>query len=320
MVTAFNGAIFRRMKRWARRVDLGPDAECGAVTFIQRFTKTLTIAPHLHVVALDGLFVDLPDDAPPTFIQAPPPDEDDLRDIARRVFLHMQRVLERGGYLDGHADAPTPLDQWFLRALEEPTGLTPTRIPKRRGAGVEYRGFSIHAGVTVPRGDLKGRSQLCRYVARPPFAEDQLRWAPGGRVELTLRSPARNGQHIVTLEPMQLMRRLAWLVPPPSRHQVRYAGILAPAAKRRRHVTPTPPPQVQLAFPIENARPTRQTHRPSWAQLLARVYDVDAERCPTCGGHLRPVGAVTHPFEARRVLPTLAQARAPPQPTLPFAS
>jgi len=49
--------------------------------------------------------------------------------------------------------------------------------------------------------------------------------------------------------------------------------------------------------------------------LLAKVFDVDAERCPACGGRLRPVGAVTRREEARAALAeglSVLGARDPP--------
>jgi hypothetical protein len=56
-------------------------------------------------------------------------------------------------------------------------------------------------------------------------------------------------------------------------------------------------------------------YRVAWARLLAKVFDVDAERCPVCGGRLRPVGAVTRREEARAALAaglSVLGARGPP--------
>ena len=82
------------------------------------------------------------------------------------------------------------------------------------------------------------RVSLVRYLARPPFAEAQLEWLDDERLQLTFRSPTRAGQSSVVLGRVQLLRRLLWLIAPPRQHQVRYAGVLAPAAKLRPRVTP----------------------------------------------------------------------------------
>lgn len=194
--------------------------------------------------------------------------------------------------------------------------LSPSRIVDVKSTAIECAGFSVHAQVRVAQGDRRGRERLCLYAARPPFAEDQLRMTDDDRVRLTLRRPAKNGQGAIVLSPVQFLRRLAWLVPPPAQHQVRYAGVLASASKVRRAIVPRPAPVLQLAFPIENMRPRVQKRRMSWAKLLARVYSIDGERCSSCGGPLRPIGAVT---ESSHVVQTFGRmrrqrcARDPPQ-------
>ena len=152
----------------------------------------------------------------------------------------------------------------------------------------------------VAAGDEQGRLQLCLYVARPPFAEAQLEVLDEDRVRLTFRSPMRNGQRELVLHPLALMRKLAWLVPPPTQHQLRYAGVLAPAAKLRPFVVPAGRVGVQRVwFGARKVVPAEPVpYRTSWAKLLARVYDVDAHACPCCPGTMRPVGAVLPPHAA----------------------
>jgi hypothetical protein len=276
----------------------------------------------LHVIVLDGVFTHEADDEVPVFHPCPEPTDRDLLEVAKRVFERMGKFLEKEGYLTGDEhDEPTSLDRWFLRGLGEPSMLTTTGRVDVRQSGVEYGGFSIHAGVTAERGDLVGRERLCRYAARPPLAEDQLRRLEDGRIELTLRRPANNGQRAIVLEPLRLLRRLCWLVPPPRQHQVRYHGILAPAAKLRRDVVPKPPPDLQLVFPIQNIFPRKTEYRVPWATLLKKVYDVDGQCCPSCGATMRPIGAVVHPDEAQRTLRAMGpSARDSPQLALPLSA
>jgi hypothetical protein len=59
--------------------------------------------------------------------------------------------------------------------------------------------------------------------------------------------------------------------------------------------------------------PTRRT---PWADLLQRVFEVDALRCPRCGGRMRVLAAITEPDVARRILACLnLPTRAPPLAT-----
>ena len=91
-----------------------------------------------------------------------------------------------------------------------------------------------------------------------------------------------------------VIRRLAWQVPPPNLHLVRYAGILAPAARLRHRVVPAGRVAIQAAwFGARKFEPLVPVpSRTAWAKLLAKVYDVDAQQCPGCQAPMRPIGAV----------------------------
>ena len=45
-------------------------ARWGSVTFVQRFGSSLNLNPHIHVLMLDGVYVDGED--APVFVPAPP--------------------------------------------------------------------------------------------------------------------------------------------------------------------------------------------------------------------------------------------------------
>ena len=56
--------------------------------------------------------------------------------------------------------------------------------------------------------------------------------------------------------------------------------------------------------------------RMSWARLLKRVFDIDIENCPNCGGALKIIAAIEDPPVIVRILthmglPTRAPPRAP---------
>ncbi len=53
--------------------------------------------------------------------------------------------------------------------------------------------------------------------------------------------------------------------------------------------------------------------RTAWADLLQRVFEIDALHCPACGGRMRILSAITEPEVARRILECLDMpSRAPP--------
>jgi hypothetical protein len=52
----------------------------------------------------------------------------------------------------------------------------------------------------------------------------------------------------------------------------------------------------------------------SWARLLKRVFAIDIETCPHCGGTLTIITAILDPTVIARILTHLGlPARAPPQ-------
>jgi hypothetical protein len=61
--------------------------------------------------------------------------------------------------------------------------------------------------------------------------------------------------------------------------------------------------------------------RMGWARLLRRVFDIDLEHCPQCGGELRVIAAIEEPAVIVRILTHLGlPARAPPRsPARPLA-
>ena len=52
----------------------------------------------------------------------------------------------------------------------------------------------------------------------------------------------------------------------------------------------------------------------SWARLLKRVFNIDLEHCPNCGGALKIIAAIVDPPVIAKILTHLnLPARAPPR-------
>jgi hypothetical protein len=49
----------------------------------------------------------------------------------------------------------------------------------------------------------------------------------------------------------------------------------------------------------------------SWAQLLKRVFDIDVEHCPNCGGALKIIAAIEDPPVIVKILSHLRLRPAP---------
>jgi hypothetical protein len=101
-------------------------------------------------------------------------------------------------------------------------------------------GFSLHAATTAKAGDAAGREALCKYILRPPVAEQRVQLIADDLVRLELKRPFSDATVALDLDPLALLARLATTVPPPRFHTIRYAGVLAAASKWRARVVPPP--------------------------------------------------------------------------------
>jgi hypothetical protein len=70
-------------------------------------------------------------------------------------------------------------------------------------------GFDLHANVWVSANDWAGLERLCRYVLRPPFAQERLRLRSDGRVALELKTAWYDGTRELVFEPLEFLERLA---------------------------------------------------------------------------------------------------------------
>ena len=226
-----------------------------------------------------------------------------------------------------------------------------------RGTG----GFSVDASVRIEGEDRAGLERLVRYCARGPFALERLH-APAGLEALTspearlvyrLTEPDMHGRQVLRLTPLELLDRLARLVPPPCIHRHRYHGVLAPNARLRPNVVSigrpetdaspadvepppspdpashsvAPPGQAQKPAPTGTlaATPRSRSSRMLWAHLLARIYEVLPLLCPVCSGEMKIISFISLPSTVERILlhldlshrpPCLSPARGPPQAEL----
>jgi len=140
-------------------------------------------------------------------------------------------------------------------------------------------------------------------------------------------SDVSDGTTHVIYEPMELMERLAALVPPPRFNITRYFGVLAPAStfrplivpKDKTSIAPTHSgclPRVESPKTDSaktNAKRGKQPRNYSWAQLMMRVFEFDVLSCPRCGGRMKILCAINLPTAIQKILACLGlPTRAPP--------
>ena len=189
------------------------------------------------------------------------------------------------------------------------------------------------------------RSGGARWAPRPTRARLSLYPPPAGAERspschgrragavATPASVGRRNDHLV-FDPVELLGRLAVLVPRPRINLVLYHGVLGPRAAWRadvvRRETSAGDRDVAVAkahgAPADHvdAQPApRHARGYAWAELMRRTFGLDVLACPRCGGRLRLVALIEEAAVIDRILrhlglptaiPAPRPARAPPLP------
>ena len=210
-----------------------------------------------------------------------------------------------------------------LELLSQPLALNPGRLSARA------EGVSLHAARHLHANDRAGLESLARYTLRPPVANSRLSRKDDGDLVLTLKRALPGGREQVTLRPIELMQRLAGLVPRPRVHQIHYFGALAGHAGLRARIVPRSPRRAswcscpeepaagQLELPLKPRpvavpalagdahevvkAPVPRQRVLDWASLLARTFGDALLEC-RCGGRRRIAAYVREPAKAEELL------------------
>ena len=102
----------------------------------------------------------------------------------------------------------------LLRAVER-RGLLKADEAQIMAAWEHGGGFSVDAGVRIETDNRAGLERLLRYCARPAFALERLREIDPEHLVYESTKPGPGGSVSLLLTPMQLLDRLAALIPPP---------------------------------------------------------------------------------------------------------
>lgn len=321
------------------------------MTVIQRFGGGLNLNVHYHTLLFGGVFFADGANGALGFRPLPPPTDEEVGVVLARIATRVQRLLKRRGFDPGDADVlqadPVVEECPELAGISSASIQGRIALGPRAGARVwrvgadpdapwvlstaprhaHLAGFDLHANVDAPAADRARLEQLCRYLLRPAVAQDQLRLRDDGRIVLALKTAWADGTRQLAFEPLELLEKLAALVPRPRINLVVYHGVLAPHSSWRARVVahgapPAEAPAVGSAMTEANDEPAppRIARHWAWADLMRRAFDIDVPACPRCGGRLRLSATVEDPAAIRAILAALAEARELTGRALPFAA
>lgn len=324
--------VFRFLRRQAKKflklksVQL---ANPGLLVVIQRFGSGLNLNVHLHALGTDGVYV-LDVEGRPVFWALPEPTREELDKLAAQICEEVMDLLRRRGIwsdADVNEDPVDPLMGQLARASMTgtlafgPAGSrmvtlgSPAAARPSKGRAGHASGFNLDAAVRVAADDRFHRERLCRYLLRPPLAQGRLVERNDGRYAFQMKSPWPDGTSVLIFSGVELIGRLAALVPPPRQHSVRYFGIFAPHSKLRPLVVPRPPrpkPSPACCILSDDTEKSRYGRRTPWAQLLQMVFGIDVLQCPRCSCRMQRIAFLTQPRVISRFLDAIAKRDEPP--------
>ena len=183
----------------------------------------------------------------PVFVAAPPLADEDVQKLVETASQRIVRLLQRRGLLDDSLvddlSESEPLQAALSAASVQGQFATGERAGQRvrrrlsaSAAAVRSaplcsaaRGFSMPAATRIAADDRPGLERLIRYATRPPLAAGRLQIIDDEQLTFRLKTPWSDGTTHLLLSPLELLEKLAALVPPPRLNLIRYQGVLAPS-------------------------------------------------------------------------------------------
>jgi hypothetical protein len=216
---------------------------------------------HFHTLVAQGVFIE-DGEGGRRFVPSPAPTDPEVARLLAAVRQRIVRLVARHGIdlEDPSSEAQATDDRQFdwpayaeiqgaavvgQVATGPRAGRPVQRVGRDRYAHevtstvplhAHLDGFDLHAAVAVPAGDRVRLEHLCRYVLRPPIAQERLERAPDGAVVLRLRRPWTDGTRAIRFEPSEFLEKLAAMVPKPRINLLVYHGVFAPHAHGRKPV------------------------------------------------------------------------------------
>jgi hypothetical protein len=255
----------------------GEDLRSGLVVSLATAGDLLQWHPHLHILATDGGFA-----AGGTFVGPA------QWDATLLMSLFRQRLLAR--LLDRHA-----ISQQLVKKL----------------LAWRHPGFSAHVGEPIPPEDKKRLEDTAAYLVRNPLSLKKLGYLDGhkGRPVPLPHEPVA-GEKLRGPRPSRVARPHERPHPRPGTAPTILYGHYANRTRGARR-------RDESEWPQTSAEPPRRRSSPTWARLIAKIYQADPLICTRCGQKMKMIAFLTDRVSIRRMLDHLGlspqeQAKPPP--------
>ncbi len=182
----------------------------------------------------------------------------------------------------------------------------------RRGSGLSEEaaddllswknsGFSIHEEVYIPDRDRAGLERLLRDCSCPAISLTRLIYAVKSNLVIYRTDTREGSSELLTMTPIEFMRRWGLLMPPPNKNLIHYYGALAPRSPLRPLLAAKAVKETDRIILQEKVDKLKKKAN-SWAACLARVFEVFPLICPKCKLEMKPVAVILNDKELVRLL------------------
>jgi hypothetical protein len=178
----------------------------------------------------------------------------------------------------------------------------------------KHSGFSVDNSVRIEAADFGGMQRLVEYIARCPFSLARMvTQTEDGKVIYRAGNPGcipfpktgdkdlisgipRNFEIFDTLD---FLAEVTQHIPNKGEHQIRYYGHYS---NKKRGMTEKKEKPVVIPGQPEPDTAFRKKCRMNWAALIRCVYEVDALKCPKCGGTMKIVSFIDEKAVVEKIL------------------
>jgi hypothetical protein len=190
------------------------------------------IHPHVHLLVADGAWLEQTNGTL-RFEATPAPALDEVVALAEGIARRLTKMFHRRGLTVRPDEEPSPpaapdplagciqiaLGLGHRESQERALAIAADEPPRPRPRDPPLcaiaQGVNVHAGVVVPAGDRAALERLVRYLLRPAFSLKRLSLREDGAVVYRLQRPDRRGRTALVMTPIELLARLAAILPAP---------------------------------------------------------------------------------------------------------
>ena len=207
VLAAMDRIFGEEIGRVTKRLANVANAETGSIGLPQIFGGSLNVHPHLHTLAVEGVFEKT--DSGIRFHETKPPSMEDVAQVAKRVRDRFVRWLGRHGFVDQRAAEDRSDEPASIPAIEGCQQLAlaggtflakPSEAKDDANADLDRRerrfsarcdGFDVPCAVRIEANDDIGRERLVRYCARPSLSVARIEVLKDGRIAYRVKNPRR---------------------------------------------------------------------------------------------------------------------------------